>query len=296
MTEEFTANFGSPSGFVNSIEKNGLSIKHNFISHDVLSGLNSELDIKLKYPTIGYGGTGFLGLSRNLRSLPPTEVFNTLNFFELAIDVFKETVPHEKQSSYILTYMQFFSEKNNPKALYWHTDHMKGTYRAQIYLSGAGKNSGGFRYMHSAHKEHMHNVEYKLGAREIEQCKEWIIECSGSAGDLICFEPYGFHAKHPCTEERRTIMFEFQPKDSPYQKTEIIIPNTELSKKVLENISLFLPGKSGYPIRKDGASYFDSLPVSRETLQRIIVVSLLGQIKLLWHRMALILTKFKRAP
>ena len=43
--------------------------------------------------------------------------------------------------------------------------------------------------------------------------------------------------------ERRTILFEFQPKDSNYVKASIYINNRKITPKVIDHFQLFLAGK-----------------------------------------------------
>jgi hypothetical protein len=114
--------------------------------------------------------------------------------------------------------------------------------RAQIYLMGGAENSGGFLYMLGTHNI-QHTVQHKLNTPEIESLKRVICDCSGNSGDLILFDAFGFHAKHSCQNERRTVMFEFQSRGSTYTKSSLLIDNRKLSEKVLKNIALFLPGR-----------------------------------------------------
>ena len=67
---------------------------------------------------------------------------------------------------------------------------------------------------------------------------------AGNLGDLIMFDSLGFHGKDVCVNEPRTIMFEFQEKNSDYGKASLKINNQNLTPKVVDNLSLFLPGCS----------------------------------------------------
>ena len=54
------------------------------------------------------------------------------------------------------------------------------------------------------------------------------------------FDPFGFHGKYPCEKERRNILFEFQPKDCDYPKSQIDFNGSIISEKVLRNIDIFI--------------------------------------------------------
>ena len=49
------------------------------------------------------------------------------------------------------------------------------------------------------------------------------------------------HSKNKCISERRTLMIEFQPKNLNAPRSSIDLNNLNISKKVLDNIDLFLP-------------------------------------------------------
>ena len=214
----------------------------NLISNENLSSINSELDEIFSVPVINQTRSGSIWHSSNYKRVANPTRIQAINILELSIKVMKLVIPLENQLSTILTNLDIFSEKNNSQFLPWHTDGRKGMTRAQIYLSGGGAISGGFLYIAKSHLLN-HGVTHYLCKDKLEGFNDSVLDLSGLPGDLVAFDPYGFHAKNPCIEERRTIMFEFQDKDSEYIKSSLDICSTKFTEDVVKNISLFLPGK-----------------------------------------------------
>ena len=112
-------------------------------------------------------------------------------------------------------------------------------YRAQIYLKGGGNNSGGFRYIKKSNINN-HSISHELSDRDFQKYKSDVVDLTGSEGDLVIFDPYGFHGKYPCLNERRTIAFEFQSKENNYEKSQIDFNGSLITEKVLSNIRIFI--------------------------------------------------------
>jgi hypothetical protein len=226
----------------NTFKNEGFFIFKGFLSLDLLNKINNELDMLLKYISINRNIMGSAFVSKTVKEINIPLSLKSINLLEVSIDIAQKLFGENKKN-YIVTNIEIFSEKNNPKPLFWHTDQRKGMIRAQIYLKGGEQNSGGFLFMRGTHAiEHL--VTHKLSKEEIDQLKPYIVDCSGSPGDLVCFDSFGFHAKNACKNERRTIMFEFQEKHSMYSKASLLINNQKLSNKVIQNLDLFLPGDS----------------------------------------------------
>ena len=158
---------------------------------------------------------------------------------ELIIDVFNLVVDDDKKKNYIVSSIMIFTEKKNPSPLKFHTDLWKGMYRAQIYLKGGDKNSGGFRYIKKSHNIN-HGESYELSDTELEKYRKDIVNLTGTEGDLIMFDSSGYHGKYPTLNERRTILFQFSPIDSDYPKTQIDFNGSLISNKVLSNLNIFM--------------------------------------------------------
>jgi hypothetical protein len=224
------------SGFVRA----GVAVHRRFLNDDWVAQLNIELDRLFKQKSVV---ASTIARSNLLTEIVKPTAITSVNFLEIAVDIadlLREN--NSKENDLILTNLEIFSEKNNPNPLFWHTDQREGMVRAQIYLRGGNRESGGFLYMLGTHNT-KHTVQHKLNAAEIESLRGVISDCSGQPGDLVVFDAFGFHAKHPCPTERRTVMFEFQSRASLHTKSSLLIDNKKLSDKVLKNISLFLPGR-----------------------------------------------------
>lgn len=223
-------------------EFNGIKIIKNFLKEEITDKINDEIDKYLEIPVCNSNIKGFSIISPYQKEISlPIVSIDSNNLMELACLVLDQFKTVKKIENYILTNIQIFSEKKNKTPMFWHTDQRKGMLRAQIYLRGGKKNSGGFMYMEGTNNFN-HQVTHKLSKNEIDEMKDLIVDCSGEEGDLILFDSFGFHAKHPCVEERRTIMFEFQNKDSKFPKSTLIIDNKKLSPIVINNLKFFTPG------------------------------------------------------
>ena len=220
------------------IASDGVLFESNFIGQKLLTDLNSELDAFFAASPISMPfGVTTLDFSVS-RLISPTRITST-NLLELALSVFFLVIPKEQQRSYLICDVQINSERDNPHPLNFHTDSCKGEIRAQIYLGGGGKNSGGFLYMRDTHLMDL-NVDHYLDDSMVERFRDKVVDCSGLPGDLIAFDAAGFHGKHICMSERRSILFTFYPRGKGCPGT--IDVNTRcLSRTVLDNIEAFTP-------------------------------------------------------
>lgn len=226
----------------NHFKENGFSIIRNFLDQKIINQLNLELDQMFNQILFnGYNKGSIILDNEYSREAIPSPCINiqSINLMETTIDIFNIVIDEVKKKDYVVTNIMLFSEKNNSEPLKFHTDLRKGMYRAQIYLKGGQNKSGGFRYISKSHKLN-HNISHELSRHELDKYRASIVDLTGSSGDLIIFDPFGFHGKYPCLDERRTIMFEFQPKDVDYPKTQIDLNGSLISKKVLDNINIFI--------------------------------------------------------
>jgi len=222
-----------------SVLSDGILIAPNFIEDIQISRINKELDSVFSKQVFNRTRLGRIVVSRMLSEISLPSSILSFNFLELSISI-HELIKQDLDKEFILTNLEIFSEKNNSRPLFWHTDQRKGMIRAQIYLKGGGNNSGGFMYMRGTQDQDY--ATHKLDSNQVEAMKELIVDCSAAPGTLVIFDSNGFHAKHACLEERRTVMFEFQPKDSKDVKSSILINNRMLTDNVIKNINLFKPG------------------------------------------------------
>ena len=226
-----------------NFNNNGFFIIKKFFDLKSLEKINLELD-KLfnSFLLNGYNRGSIILNNLYTRKAVTTPCINiySINIMELIIDVFNVVVDDErKKNNYVVSNVMIYSEIGNPDPLKFHTDGRKGMIRAQIYLRGGEKNSGGFRYIKNSNLI-KHNVFHELSEKDLKKYDKDLVDLTGSEGDLIAFDPYGFHGKYPCNDERRTLLFEFQPRDADFFKSQIDFCGALLTKKVLSNINLFI--------------------------------------------------------
>ena len=228
---------------------NGVQVIKSFLKKDVVDNINNELDAIFTKPLINsvhgsiWNGSIYK-FSKQLKRVNCPSRLRSINLLELIIDI-ADLIPNKEE--YHLTDVGIFSEKKNKDALPMHTDKRRGMFRAHIYLKGGEDDSGAFEYTVNSHKIN-HKVEHHLNSSENDVLSKLKFSCRGNPGDLIIFDPWGFHGKMKCFDERRNILFEFQRIDPEKCKgtikSSIDLNNRCLTKKVLDNINLFLPGSN----------------------------------------------------
>ncbi len=223
--------------------ENGVQIERSFIKKSDLFEINKELDTYFNKPLFNSNigsiwiGNEFFPGKIILKALPNISKLKSINILEVVVDVANL---FSNRNDLVLTNLEIYSEERYNERLFWHTDGRRGMRRAQIYLKGGDANSGAFEYMQNTHKI-LHKVIHELDNDEVNKLKKNIFICNGTPGDLVIFDSYGFHSKNKCISERRTLMMEFQPKNLNAPRSSIDLNNLNISKKVLDNIDLFLP-------------------------------------------------------
>ena len=178
-----------------------------------------------------------------------------------------------------LSYLRI-GESENPPGL---PDGTEVSLSSTEYLPELKNNAGGLEFYtnNSKHMEIKENgdvyVTDDLFVKNLN-IYDKIVDLSGSEGDLIVFDPYGFHGKHPCIEERRTIMFEFQPKHTDYPKSQIDFNGALLTKKVLSNIEIFIHNY------KKNDHYLDDYKNNYVLNFRILFKSIVSSLKLVFRK------------
>ena len=223
--------------------RDGIQIVEAFLDDNALKLLNSELDELFSEISFNKSISASARVGRYLREITKPISVRSINLLELSVDIHNLIKFQGVGKNLILTNLEIFSESNNGKYLPFHTDQRQGMYRAQIYLKGGSKSSGGFAYIAGTHNIN-HSVEHHLSREEVKECEPFIYNMAGNPGDLIMFDSLGFHGKDVCVDERRIIIFEFQENDSDYVKASLNIDNQKLTPKVVDNLSLFMPGCS----------------------------------------------------
>ena len=226
-------------------EKEGIYIIENFLSQETLKKLNDELNVIFsRYSANGGLYSTQLGTwteNRKLIECTIPGLIYSVNIFEIAVDVaeqFKKYFDRFSSEDYVLTVFRIFSEKENPVPLFWHTDNRDGMVRAIIYLKGGEDNSGKLMYMKGTHNRDYY-VEHKLSENQVRDLQDKKIEAAAPEGSLMIFDSKGFHAKKECSEERRIMFLEFNPRSNQYCKERILLPSKHISEKVINNINLF---------------------------------------------------------
>tara|TARA_A100001011_G_C14221523_1_gene804576 strand:+ start:552 stop:1400 length:849 start_codon:yes stop_codon:yes gene_type:complete len=245
----------------------GIAIIKNFLKKNEIQKINKELDII--FSKISNNGSVFyIRANNNLKTVQTPSLIMSINLFELAIKVFKENI--EKNSNlkikdYRLSNIEIFSEKNNYRELFWHTDNRDNILRSTIYLKGGGKTSGAFRYIKNTSDNPL-NSNHKINLKNIKDYNNQIIDCNFNTGTLLSFNPIGYHAKYKCIKERRIIFFEFQKKGTDWPKNNYLISTDKLSKQVIKYIDFFRDEDFKITYKKNFAAQYAtgnySMPIS----------------------------------
>ncbi len=252
---------------MHDLKEDGLLIIKNFLNEDILHNLISESDELFHEHNFLRGSRRSLFLSRrpNLfyKSIQDTlYAIRSVNMLELSLQIYaviKDSKINDN-NEWILTQVDCFRE-NNIEPLPWHTDRREGMIRGILYLSDSDEESGSLRYMVGTHKRDYYvkhkldrdkvyeltdkKIDYngnkhKLGRDKVYELTDKKIDCNGNAGDLILFDPMGFHSNNPRMNTRTHLVFEFQPKSvHGYPKSNLTLLSSHLTDMVIDNIEVF---------------------------------------------------------
>ncbi|MBU3635547.1 hypothetical protein ICN35_08750 [Polynucleobacter sp. es-GGE-1] len=248
----------NPSEFSNcsisqnyNYDRNGIFLYKNFLTPAQLLNLNFELDELFSRPVLNHNHKASIWLNNHYKSISSPTSIESTNILELAVDVFHLLIPTHEIKKTIITHLNIYSEISNSEVP-WHVDRT-GHQKVSIVLKGGSKDSGLFSYVPNSH-----SINHSIGIKNLSECndgdhiltgsevsnlKPYAKEIYASPGDLISFNSLGMHHRGKCLQERRIIFIEFQSIDSPHGKQSIDINNLKLSKKVLDNLHIFFPGK-----------------------------------------------------
>ena len=274
-----------------SLSEDGISIIDPFLDARVLKELNAELDLVFSSSHLalnGYAGHVICS-NQNDKKLPlPTAVIRSVNLLELACDVsnlIEEQLPSKGR---VLTALEVWQEENRSTPLFWHSDHREGAIRVFIYLKGGGAESGAFRYIKGSHrlaerelsrqssKEQEKNKYYnsKPSSEFMEKQESNIVIAVASEGSAVLADTLGFHGNQPREKIRRILTMEFQPEHTKdYPRSDVYLPSSLLTPKVIKNISLFVNHANLSP-HIYGA---DRLLVNKPTKQKKLLAKVVGK-------------------
>ena len=222
--------------------EDGCFVASDLIAQDVISALNSELDALFDLPSRDGYAPGSVEISPVTRAIAsPVVNVTSLNLLEFAVEVFDELKlqMNEPLDTYVVTAISVFSEIGNHKPLFYHTDLRRGMYRAQIYLRGGSLGSGAFKYIRGSHRFTFAPGSHRMTDEEMQPLLYDEVIFDGGEGSTVVFDSYGFHGKDICVQERRSIMVEFQERDSLSVKGKIEFDTSHLTDRVLESVQLF---------------------------------------------------------
>ena len=212
-----------------------------FVGQPAVDRLASEMQSLFSKPLLNKRSRTSVWLVSGVKELAVPTALRSLNLLELCLDV-RAALGDVISSEMIVTNLQVFSDVGVGD-YFWHTDQRKGMLRALLYVQGGDEISGGFQYMRGTHAIE-HTVSHELTPSEAEHLGGRIERCNGDPGDLVVFDPFGFHTKGVCTDERLTVMIEFQQPESPHDKASIDVNSLSLTERVVDNIRFFMPPPS----------------------------------------------------
>ena len=219
----------------------GFLVVRDLVSPDQIAALNAELDVLFDHESRDGFDPGYVRMSHVLRSIPnPALHVRSVNLLELAVRTWQLCSQSGllEPRDFILTNIQVFTESRNSKALFWHTDQRKNMIRAQMYIRGGEKLSGAFKFIRGSHKEALPPNLHRVPDEQMGMWAGREVVFDDGPGALVAFDSYGLHAKAPCIEERRTVMFEFQPRDSEYVKGAVALDTRLMTDLVLDSVYL----------------------------------------------------------
>ena len=220
--------------------RDGIFKINNFLDQPIINNINKEIDSISSKIIFNGNLKGVVYINKNyLEVINPVCNINSINLFELAIDVFLECKKNQDSPDELkLTKLRILIEKKNSFPLDWHTDS-NNTTRAILYLRGGDINNGSLGYIKGTHKINNFNNK-KLNYDSLKDYNNSIENFNSKAGDLIFFDINGFHKKNSVLNERRIIIFEFQKIDSCLPKSIIFFDSKILTKKVIDYMPLFI--------------------------------------------------------
>ena len=233
-----------------SLSQDGIFIKKSFISPKIVQDIDRELSILFNRRSINgsqgfidLSASGYLSLKSNYKKIAfPIMSIRSINLAELSLLVLDQICQNinKKREDFFLTALEIFYEVND-RPLFWHTDNREGMIRAFLYITGGSQESGAYMYMKGTHKRD-YFVQHELNSEQLEKLKDKIIICEGLPGDLVISDTVGFHSNCPRINERKVIVFEFQPskqKLCDYPQSSNFFSSINLSDEVIKNINIF---------------------------------------------------------
>ena len=224
-------------------ENDGIKQVKNFLSEESINNLNSEIEeISNKYLINGVTRAS-TWINKNLYDISnPIVNINKENLLEIALDINK-IISKETSKKYLLSAVRIIVEKKNSNPLGWHTDHFPDTIRGIIYIMGGENGDGSLGYIKGSHKNNHDKKIHKINPKEAN-LENQIENIDSKPGDLIFFNTNGFHKKNTVIRERRILFFEFQDIKSAKKRHQIILDNSKISSKILENINFLFTNEN----------------------------------------------------
>jgi len=230
-----------------NFQEDGLQIKYNFLSAEVISKLRTECQNLFSHTQLM--GPGYsIRLHKYVSEIPyPTAKLTSVNLLEVAIDIAEE-IKKMGFVDYKFAHVALYKEENNPKELVWHSDMRNGgLIRAQICIQGGDLKSGAFKYCKGTQKI-APTEPYPPAGFLAEHAKD-IVTCDKPNGSLFLINTLGYHSKCKCNETRISLMFDFLPskhiQETPNDcASDVLLTSSRLTDKVIENIELFRSGVS----------------------------------------------------
>ena len=248
------------SNFMPNIDNftKGYFIFRSFYSNNQINLLHNEIDALSQKYIFNGNSIGTVWFNRNYFDIyNPITNINSINLLETAIDISK-LIFKNNYLDYRLTNLRVSTETKNSFPLKWHTDTLPDVIRAIIYLDKVNENNGALSVDDNSyfHK----NDNHKDKENSLPKIKT--LNCD--SGDLLFFDPNIRHTKNPVLGIRRTITFEFQHSESILNKYSILIDNSKLNKKIINNFQLFNSnnGKSKFELNVYSNKTPNDTPIS----------------------------------
>jgi len=248
----------------------------SFLNLQDVSSILSDLNKVFSQPSIN-GSIGYNFVSKAVKKSPnPFVDITSFSTFRLLDEISKiVSLNGYDMGNYYLSEFNSLAEQGDSEALTWHTDKFKGgdAFLVLIYLDGGGIKSGGAKYIKKTHKLDEDITEHYITKDQLTLYKENIVDLSGDAGDLVCYNLNGFHSRHPTLDERIALRFLFLEKSSDQNNFDDFIIPCHLLNKSIPKTLLIREHAPNFKLASAGNLYFKENPpqLHRKYITEILI-------------------------
>ncbi len=230
-----------------NLEQDGIEIIPDFFSTHEIELLRKECDYLFSYSTIT-GPSFSHSINPCLKEVAhPIASIRSVNLLQKCFELllYLEEKPNFIHKNFKLANVALYSEENNSKPLFWHSDiRQNGLIRVQVCITGGNtQDSGAFTFLPTTHL--FENIIPVPTDKQISDLEIKPVVSSFPNGTAVLFDSTGYHCKTPCILRRVSIMIDLATEDYLENNLNDILSNFRIcpvnfSPMVLANLK-FLP-------------------------------------------------------